>query len=165
MSIKHKAFVFDYRAFERELMPLLVQSLEMNDASRLFEFVEANQTDLVDPYEGEPLNDDWRSMLEVEDPHQVGDFALTKYYDPVTDIGIGSEWMSLVDTVRDLVLGKPIGPRSNPFDPGKMGSYFQSPEDVAAAYEAVKRTSGVSHDAVLFYERALRDPKGLYVTF
>jgi len=165
MSMEHRAFVFDYGAFARELLPLLTIALQRNDVTRLLSFVETNRDELVDPYEGEPLTVDWRSMLEVEDAHQVGDFALTKYYDPLLDIGVGDDWLSLREPLRNVLLGRTVGPPDNPFDPGKMGSYFQSIDETKAAWALVKRLSNVPDIVSEFYRRALSEPKGLYITF
>ena len=75
-------------------------------------------------------------MLANRDAHEYGDHALTKYYDASNPEqgGVGYAWIELSDQLpapacRSL-LGEPIGPRHNLFDPGRMGSYFQTPEQV-----------------------------------
>src|SRR5690349_15161787 len=92
MSMEHKAFVFDWESFLQELSELLFSALVSDDTTRLKAWINSNVADLKDPYEGEPLTKDWEDTLDVKDAHQYGDFALTKYYDPARDIGLGHEW-------------------------------------------------------------------------
>jgi hypothetical protein len=166
MSMEHKAFVFNLSAFESELLPILYRSLERSDNGELFQFIDQNRESLVDPYEGEPLSGDWRSLLETEDAHQLGDFALTKYYDPLEDIGVGHAWLSMSESVRNLLLGRPVGPEANYFDPGKMGSYFQSADEVRESRASLRNVRDPDLSvAMQMFDLALADPKGLYVTF
>ena len=136
MSMEHKAFVFDYRAFVDELSHILENSLLSNNSDNLINFIQQNLNFLQDPYEGEPLDNDWQSLLEITDIQQCGDFALTKYYDPQTDIGIGEKWQE-IQTIfyqeygqDSMILGRPFAKDNKFFDPGKMGSYFQSDHQV-----------------------------------
>jgi hypothetical protein len=109
--------------------------------------------------------------------HTYGDFALTKSYDPTSDIGLGAAWERLQelivndpDIVTSPILGVTIGPEDSPFDPGKMGAYFQSPSQVTANYHhlldlARESPSDVVADAVGMLGQAMRAGKGLYITF
>jgi hypothetical protein len=133
--------------------------------------------DLTDPFEGDPLPSDWDSMLEVKDAHAYGDFALTKYYDPTADLGLGAAWEELqdliandLDVIASPILGATIGPADSPFDPGKMGSYFQDARQVEANRDrllALARQSSSDEvaDAVEMLTQAMRAGRGLYVTF
>lgn len=175
--MEHKAFVFDFEAFDRELRPILEAALHSGDPAGAVAFIAANLHDLLDPYEGEPLPDDWESTIEVPDVHQYGDFALTKYYDPAADIGLGAEWMDLQDRlaaspdgVESPLLGFVIGPRHAPFDPGKMGSYFRSAAQVRRDLELLSTPAEIGEDANRLrcgrmLEQAVQVGKGLYVTF
>ena len=82
MTIEHKAYLFDHATFTLELEPMLREALTSADCRALGTFIDKHLGELKDPYEGEDLPMDWRSLLESVDPHQVGDIALTKYYDP-----------------------------------------------------------------------------------
>src|SRR5262245_4292434 len=129
--MEHKAFIFDYEPFERELLPLLKEGLLTNHCNGVITFIRQNVESLTDPYEGEPLEEDWEDMIETPDAHQYGDFALTKYYAPSNDIGLGYSWQAIqdvIDTDRNVspILGAVVGNPDDPFDPGKMGAYFQS---------------------------------------
>jgi len=164
--MEHKAFVFHFEEFDRDLRPILELSLRTNDSRALIQFVREHQPSIRDPFEGNPIDDDWLTQVETPDAHQVGDYALTRYYDPGSDIGLGYEWVNLNNELRTLSLGSPIGPIENVFDPGKMGSYFQSREDLRLNYEDVRGCSEQSAGKLLaMYELALQTDTGLYVTF
>lgn len=179
MSSEHKAFVFDYSNFEKELMDVLTNSLESSDVDDLRKFIEQNLSSLKDPYEGELLGSDWQSLVEVHDAHQYGDFAITKFYDPASDLGVGYRWEELSDLIcrelhseESVLLGKVIGPESNPFDPGKLGSYFQSSQEVAASIDKLKtlilgrpELEEALGEVIDMFESCLSEVKGLYVTF
>jgi hypothetical protein len=181
MAMEHKAFVFDYDGFTGELSKALLAALQSGDVRGLREFITANLESLKDPYEGEPLDDDWESLVNPKDAHQYGDFALTKFYDPTADIGLAHRWEGLeqlLDTELGsgsgtaILLGKPFGPSKNPFDPGKMGAYFQSPGDVRENLRRLRELTlrkpelgeklGAWIDVL---DRASEEARGLYVTF
>lgn len=64
MPMAHKAYAFDWKAFEiDEFSTLLVQALESDDASLLICYIENHRHSLKDPYEGDPLDENWREML------------------------------------------------------------------------------------------------------
>jgi len=171
---EHKAFLFDFDRFNSELRPLLVAALESGDLTGLVSFIGANLSELKDPYEGEPLTADWQKLIETRDAHQLGDFALTKYYDPQDDRGLGSEWQAVQDIIaknlkESPILGTAVGPKGNLFDPGKMGSYFQSSAQVRsniAKLAALSSSNGKSMTrAMAMLEAAEEAGTGLYVTF
>jgi len=175
--MEHKAFVLDYGAFERELAPILLNALDTGAVRDLVGFINSNLERLKDPYEGDPLDADWESMIETRDPHQYGDFALTKYYDPQTDIGLGQVWESIEETLtkevgegqaQAIVLGRPFGPPQNYFNPGKMGSYFQSPSEVKKnlqKLESLQSSARVPTAVARLKSIFDTSGKGLYVTF
>lgn len=174
MAFEHRAFCFDFRAFEAELAPLLYRALSDEDAEAIRDFVERNREALTDPYEGEPLSEEWEEMLEARDVQAYGDFALTKYYSPKEDIGLGTEWTSVGDRLRGTgsgldgtLLGIPFGPPVKQFDPGRMGSYFQSPEMVAEHLRRLEKEPLDSDiDRAKSVLRAAQEVGiGLYVTF
>jgi hypothetical protein len=139
--------------------------------------IEANASQLRDPYEGEPLDPKWEAMIETPDAHQYGDFALTKFYDPSADIGLGVAWTELqehfgVDSsiAGSPILGETVGPRNDPFDPGKLGSYFQSPAKVRQNYDILAKLverDRIVHlnEAIQMLRQAMNAGVGLYVTF
>lgn len=179
MSMEHKAFAFDYDSFNGELGRLLRHSLESGHTEGLVEFIEANRDDLTDPYEGDPLDEDWQEMVETADAHTYGDFALTKYYDPTEDHGLGYDWDTLEELLdaeagggAPLVLGTPFGPAGKLFDPGKMGSYFRSPAEVKEHLAQVERLATEKPELAErlrplaeMLRPAADAGRGLYVTF
>lgn len=171
MSMSHKAFAFDWKAFESdELYTLLVQALESNKVLALSRYIENHCTELKDPYEGEPLDRTWQEMLENCDVHEYGDFALTRFYDPAADWGVGCEWMEIDDLLseadRGALLGFSIRSENNVFDPGRMGSYFQKPDRVL---QSLKVVNALSIEAVESFKKLLEDCSqselGIYATF
>jgi hypothetical protein len=179
VSFEHKAFILDYQSFESQLKNILESALENENVSQLSGYISQNQAHLKDPYEGEPLTNEWESMLESQDPHQYGDFALTMFYDPTEDIGLGYDWENVQETLSQRltdtssVLGSPIGPASNYFDPGKMGAYFQSPQQVIenqrlleSAFDQEELESSAELEKMLeMLQAAISEGKGLYITF
>jgi hypothetical protein len=174
MSMDHKAYQLDYEPFAAELAPILGRALESGSTDELRAFVEANLAELKDPDEGEPLGPDWHSRdLDLQ---ELGDLALTKYYDPSHDDGLSSEWDDLdeqlkasgVDATR-VVLGRTLQSNGRIFDPGKQGAYFQSPADVRAALSLLDDANGVDDDLLEQWRQTLQaaaaNGKGLYVTF
>ena len=171
--MEHKAYAFDYATFERELRPILEQALTSGDCRGLVAFIEENRDELTDPYEGEPLGDDWLDLVETADAHQYGDFALTKYYDVLEDGGLGGNWSEAQDALpvtksgHSPLLGHTLGPAQTPFDPGKQGSYFQGLSELAESKDVVVRAARAPWRSavVAMFDEALAAEKGLYVTF
>ena len=138
MPMHHKAYAFDWQSFEQDELPgLLTRALETGETSGLAAYVGRNRGVLKDPYEGDPLDADWQESLENRDVHEYGDFALTRFYDPAADRGLGYRWNEIDDALpeegRRALLGSPLGPPQNRFDPGRYGSYFQTPQRVTGS--------------------------------
>jgi hypothetical protein len=177
--MSHKAYAFDWRAFERDELPgLLTGALETNDSSALLAYIERNRAALKDPYEGDPLPRDWKDQLGNRDVHECGDFALTRFYDPAADDGLGHCWSEIDDAVseeaRRALLGSPFGPTHNRFDPGRYGSYFQTPEQVPNLLALVRgldlswldeNDRGFVEGFEGLLEECVAGGLGLYVTF
>lgn len=149
---------------------ILFEALATGDTSDLASFVDRHVKALTLPWEASPLPDDWRSELRVGDAHEIGDLALTKYYDADDDCGLQEFWSTIDDQLPDAakpcLLGAPFGPSENRFDPGRMGSYFQDPSEVVRSREVLRTlsSSDLSHFLALL-EKAARSGRGLYVTF
>ena len=178
MSMEHKAFIFDYQSFIKELANILDEALKTGENEALIDFIEENVAFLKDPYEGEPLDASWKEIIEIEDVNQYGDFALTKFYNPQEDIGLSYDWETLQELLQseglkqDIVLGEVFGSEDNCFDPGKQGSYFQSSEQVNKNLQfinnLIKRKPEVASELgelVEMLQQASEVQKGLYITF
>jgi len=178
MPLAHRAFAFDYAAFQAELRPLLLRALEAGNDSELCAFIDAHLNVLVDPYEGEPLTKNWRSSLEAGDVQELADFALTKYYDGDLDIGLDVDWEAIGELLEksglspNMVLGTALGPPQASFDPGRQGAYFQTASDVNAALaelQALLQAKPSLTTELLplqgMLQECARTRRGLYVTF
>jgi hypothetical protein len=170
MAMEHKAYAFEWTRFEFDLHPLLVQALFDDDPAALEVYIDRHRSELTDPYEGEPLAADWRDTLENRDVHEYGDYALTRFYDPADWSGVGYEWARLDDELpekaADALLGFSVGPPERLFDPGRYGSYFQTPAQVRKSL-AVFKPLGVPElgEFVGLLERCAAEGRGVYVTF
>lgn len=169
--MEHKAFEFDWSAFDTELHRILVEALALNESASLLEHIAVHIDQLRDPYEGEPLKPDWRSMFgNLDDIHTIGDFALTRYYDPKADFGIGGTWLPIIEVLDQLtqsaLLGQVVGKLTDPFDPGRMGSYFQSPGMLVQSIAALMSVNHSElHDYISFLGACRVRGHGVYVTF
>ena len=168
MSMEHKAFAFDWNAFQRDLAPILHDALSCDSVAALAAFIEHHRHSLTDPYEGQPLPKDWWSSMENRDVQEHGDFALTRYYSPTVDFGIGDSWIEFSSGFPSpqILLGDLFGPADNRFDPGRMGSYFQTPTVVASS---LRDLSANDHPELSGFvgllERCNAGEMGVYVTF
>jgi hypothetical protein len=179
MSIEHKAFIFEYEKFSSELKETLEDALSSGSHSALRAFIVREKKQLKDPYEGEPLGEDWEEMIGEADPEQYGDICLTKYYEPSIDIGLGDDWEQVESELKNLGLnsgcvlfGLPIQGGSRNFDPGKIGSYFQSPKEVDANLALILKYVSKSKDLKIIFNGLIEmlgaansKNLGLYVTF
>lgn len=173
----HRAFAFDYAAFAAELRPALLRALTANDTQELASWIDAQRESLTDPYEGEPLPESWRDLLEVGDVHEYGDFALTKYYDSDLDIGLDEAFEDVADLLEGsgstgaLTLGEPLGPEEACFDPSRQGAYFQTEAEISSGLAElsalIAREPALSEPLAPLrgmLGQAARQKKGLYVT-
>ena len=171
MSFDHKAFAFDWGSFQAEMAGLLGQALRTGNAANLERFIDANLSGCASPYDGEKLDAGWRRSLGIAGLQEIADFALTKYYDPSDDHGLHEEWgeveSGLPESARYALLGTPFREGSDAvFDPGMMGSYFQSPEQVRASLVTLRAVDAKELESyVRFLASVVRETKGLYVTF
>src|SRR5205823_3307806 len=165
---EHKAYAFDWPRFESDLHPVLVRALTDNDPAELEVYIDQHLAELTDPCEGEPLSADWRDALENRDVHEYGDYALTRFYDPADCWGVGYEWARLSDELPEpaanAMLGSSVGPPERLFDPGRYGSYFQTPKRVRESL-AVLKPLAVPELArfVELLERCAAEGRGVYV--
>ena len=105
--------------------------MNTDDGAELAEFIQQQRGRLTDPYNGDPLPEDWRALLESGDVQELANFALTRYYRVWDDHGVGGAWLGLRESLTErqsrALLGAPFGDGDRLFDPGRLGSYFQSP--------------------------------------
>jgi hypothetical protein len=161
------------------LLPTLFRALETENVLLLLGWTRTNRSALVDPYEGKKLDVAWESTLTNKDVQEYGDFALTKYYDPVDSIGLDYDWQEIGEELEkagrseSIILGTPVGPAGRLFDPGGSGSYFQSAGVVRANLESLReplRNAAPQPAQQLSMVRdmlqvAATADRGLYITF
>ncbi|HPF39536.1 MAG TPA: hypothetical protein PK093_12900, partial [Phycisphaerae bacterium] len=164
-------------SFVSELAPSLRAALITEQCQPLLDFINRHHDLLTSPREGAPIGDDWIATLSSRDAHQFGAIALTKFYSPSQEMGLGAGWKIVDDILvadgrflASPILGDPFDADGVVFDPGGMGAYFQSPSMVRtslgmmrtiARYDATPEVV----EAVTMLERAARAGAGLYVTF
>lgn len=179
MSLDHKAFIFDSDYFVDELANILENAILTNHDYELIIFIENNLPYLKHPDEGDNLNSAWKEEIEIGDISEYGDFAITKYYNPKENIGMGGGWMQFDDLLSQQLnidtscfLGTRFGCSENYFDPGKQGSYFQSLEQVKQNLKLLTFLPKIELDNqpniynfVKMFENALDVQQGLYITF
>lgn len=179
MAMSHKAFAFDWSAFEADdLYEIVVKALSSGDTAGLAAYIDENLEDLKDPYEGDPLPEDWRTMLANHDVDELADFALTRFYDPAEDWGIWDQWLAIQERLPELdqaaLLGTPLGLNGKYFDPGREGSYFQTPSQVSESLNRIRRfclpdLEDCRRESLDRFKELLQEcvesSSGLYVTF
>ncbi len=172
----HKAFALDWNGFDRLLRPIFVRALQSDDTSELIGFIETHREQLCDPDEQTPLSADWQAGVGLGDVQRLADFALTRFYDPANDDGLGYGWLPHFDalplSVQRATLGETVGEGNRLFDPGRLGSYFQSPVQVQESAKAMAAIElDVGEEAEEFdrfaalLARCATGGFGLYVTF
>ena len=189
MSMIHKAYEFDWEIFSTELLDIIEVAFKQQKITAIEEFIDSNYEKLTNMWDEEPLKkdwlagkNDWRTGFSVKD--QTGneysieqlilnyaDVALTKYYDYVDgDNGIADDWCRYNDALnpeqKHALLGDVIKVNGLEFDPGGMGTYFQSREQALKSYEILK---GLSYEELSAYVQLLakvvENGKGVLVTF
>jgi hypothetical protein len=166
MSFDHKAFEFRWEDFALQLLPLLSHALERNETAGLRDFISRNMSFCRNPYSGALLSHDWESRLEVGDVQELGDFALTKYYSPIDDHGLGTEWQAIERQLSDAHKAALLGSAVPLFDPGRQGSYFQSTLQVVSSAQLLSALVDPRiRSFQIFLAQVARAGHGVYVTF
>ncbi len=161
--MEHKAYEFDWDSFNSELRPILEQSISNDQNANLYSFINTNIEYLTDPYEGELLDKDWEEQLEAKSIQELGDFALTKYYNVTEDYGLSDNWLPLQDEVSQKIINALLGTSISGFDPGCYGSYFQNSNQREENAALLSESNIESVKEFAAYLSKLN--KGVYVTF
>lgn len=142
MSIYHKAFLFRYDDFEKELAETLYDSLQSREVGQLRNFINLYRASLTDEATEDLLAENWEEEYGRQpDVQQYADLALTKYYDLTDSLGLGegfdalSEYLLIVPSLAGraggLICGMLFGPKGHRLDPGRMGTGLLSPAEAA----------------------------------
>jgi len=144
----HKAFIFDVESFNLELRPLLLSAGIENEIGTIKHFINCNLIKIVSPYTGDSLGEDWENQLESGDIQEIADFALTRYYSPAADMGLGYSWDALLETIKLLpvgfdpeycIVGKQVQQGTFVFDPSRMGLGMIEMKDVSYIHQELQR--------------------------
>jgi hypothetical protein len=142
MSIDHKAYLFRYDEFRKELADVLYQALQTEIAHPLRAFVSRYHSSMTDLATAKSLGEDWEEKWGHEaDVQCYADLALTRYYDLTGSLGLSYGFIALAAYLRSLptfaqytdclIGGRLFGPKGKRLDPGQMGTGLLSPEEVA----------------------------------
>ncbi|MGF1581195.1 MAG: hypothetical protein ACFCD0_17660 [Gemmataceae bacterium] len=144
MSISHKAYFFDYSAFERELSQILYSALQDNDFSQLVGFINNDSSRFTDPADEQPLSSNWAEERELN-VQWCADIALSAYYDWTDSRGLNYGFDALDSYLRlvpeigrdtDLFVGGSLfGPPGKRLDPGCMGTGMLSSRQAVRIHE------------------------------
>jgi hypothetical protein len=136
MSIEHKAWLLDYKAFHDELAGILFRALDTGELAELAAFIDTYHASMTDPWTWEPLPANWRAVLKERGDHwnaqTLGEVALTRYYDVTENVGLSYGFDAVHAYLKSapalnnrgdaLIGGYGFGPRGKRFDPGYMGT-------------------------------------------
>ncbi len=180
MSMSHKAFVFDYNSFSSQFLGILLESLEKINKEKLIDFIQQNIENIQHPDEGLSVDSLWQNLIKVGDVQEYADFALTKFYYSDDDIGLDYEWQDVEKILNEeflldsnlILLGRTICFADNCFDPGRMGSYFQSFDEVQENLKIIKKYLEQKPEflnslqvLIGMFQNAVIKQQGLYITF
>jgi hypothetical protein len=150
MSISHKAWLFDHAAFEAELALVLRMALQTDEPEALAAFLDRHHAALTDLETEEALPADWATGREEADVQALADLALTKFYTPSDERGLGEgfdalhAYLGAVPGMRPLraalICGKLFGPKGRRLDPGCMGTGLLSPAEVTSLLACLETT-------------------------
>src|ERR1041385_3676683 len=146
MPLDHKAYLLDYAEFAANLRPIIEHSLRTTSTEQLIAFIDLNWSSLRSPDTWLPLTKDWKTEVDAEDVQQCGDIALTKYRTN-RSIGLSYDWEELFETLStefkgsaaSPILGEMLQVDGVSFDPGKLGSYFLSMDEVISYLRKVQQ--------------------------
>jgi hypothetical protein len=148
MSMEHKAFLFETSKFFGELAPIIFRAARNNDKDLLRSFINSRIGVVRSPYTGEFLKGNWEQELENGDLQELADFAMTCYYNPQEDRGLGYDWDPLLESLRMsstafdpgyVILGRQITDGQFVLDPGRMGTGIVQAEDVPGITVELRR--------------------------
>lgn len=160
----HKAYLVDWHLFTIELRSL-ISNLSPDSKVDLLNFIKLNQTKITDPYEGEPLSESWVTELSELSVDELADYSLALCYSVTEEHGLGDHWLKFQESLPEDQRKHLLGSSFTAFDPGKMGSYFQSPKEVEDSLIFLKPYQEELNGFYDLLTQCTKSAKGLYVTF
>ena len=193
MSMEHKAFVFDTKKFHAEIEPVMKDSVRNTEVAH--RYICDHLEELQSPYTGDVLDEGWEEEFGALTLQVYFDILLTACYDVEEDCGLGEMWDAVNEVIKSLdvfeegevpVLGRKVEIDDVTVDPGMEGLGIVESNEVAdmlttlqenrdnaenaepddQLYEAEPDEWMEAYDDLCsLYEEALRQEKGLLLTF
>lgn len=193
MSMEHKAFVFDTEKFHAEIEPVMRESITDTDVAH--RYICSHLDELQSPYTGDALQEGWEEEFGELTLQVYFDILLTACYDVEDDRGLGEMWDAVNEVIKSLdvfeegelpVTGWEVDIDDVVVDPGMEGLGIIESAEVAEILDVLKDNRDEAADAepdellidtepeewmeayddlCSLYEEALRQKKGLLLTF
>ncbi|WP_288856673.1 hypothetical protein [uncultured Bacteroides sp.] len=193
MSMEHKAFVFDTEKFHAEIEPVMKDSIKNTEVAH--QYICNHLDELQSPYTGDALDEDWEEEFGELTLQVYFDILFTACYDAEDDRGLGEMWDAVNEVIKELdvfeegelpVTGWTVEIDDVIVDPGMEGLGIIDCDEVEEILETLKENRDEAENAepedLLYeaepeewmeayddlcnlYEEALRQKKGLLLTF
>lgn len=193
MSMEHKAFVFDTEKFHAEIEPVMKDSIKNTEVAH--QYICNHLDELQSPYTDDALDENWEEEFDELTLQVYFDILLTACYDVEDDRGLGEMWDAVNEVIKELdvfeegelpVTGWTVEIDDVIVDPGMEGLGIIDCDEVEEILETLKENRDEAENAepedLLYeaepeewmeayddlcnlYEEALRQKKGLLLTF
>ncbi|MDE5730754.1 MAG: hypothetical protein K2H81_04430 [Alistipes sp.] len=193
MSMEHKAFVFDTKKFHAEIEPVMKESIRNTEVAH--RYICAHLDELQSPYTGDELGENWEEEFGELTLQVYFDILLTACYDVGEDRGLGEMWDAVNEVIKGLgvfeqgelpVTGREVEIDDVVVDPGMEGLGIIDCSEVAEILKVLEENRDEAanaepedllyetepeewmeayDDLCSLYEEALRQKKGLLLTF
>ena len=189
----HKAFVFDTKKFHAEIEPVMKDSVKNTEVAH--QYICDHLDELQSPYTGDELDESWEEEFGELTLQVYFDILLTACYDVEDDRGLGEMWDTVNEVIKELdvfeegelpVTGWEVQIDEVVVDPGMQGLGMIDCDEVAEILKILKENryeaANAEPEDLLYetepeewmeayddlcslYEEALRQEKGLLLTF
>ena len=191
--MEHKAFVFDTEKFHAEIEPVMKDSIKNTEVAH--QYICNHLDELQSPYTGDALDENWEEEFDELTLQVYFDILLTACYDVEDDRGLGEMWDAVNEVIKELdvfeegelpVTGWTVEMDAVIVDPGMECMAIIDCDEVEEILEPLKENRDEAENAepedLLYeaepeewmeayddlcnlYEEALRQKKGLLLTF
>lgn len=191
--MEHKAFVFDTEKFHAEIEPVMKDSIKNTEVAH--QYICNHLDELQSPYTGDELDEGWEEEFGELTLQVYFDILLTACYDVEDDRGLGEMWDAVNEVIKELnvfeegelpVTGWEVEINDVIVDPGMEGLGIIDCDEVAEILQILKENRDEAanaepedllyetepeewmeayDDLCSLYEEALRQKKGLLLTF
>ena len=179
MSMEHKAFVFDTKKFHAEIEPVMKDSVRNTEVAH--RYICDHLEELQSPYTGDVLDEGWEEEFGALTLQVYFDILLTACYDVEEDCGLGEMWDAVNEVIKSLDVFEegevPVLEGLGIIDCDEVADILNTLKDNRSAAARAEQPEGLLCDAdpdewmeayddlCHIYEEALRQKKGLLLTF